>query len=321
MCTAAHVYGFGTGVGRLDAGSEAAHAMKKLMKEFPTGPLRNLEKMPAMILEEERMVRRFISKNALVEDPVAMELERRSTNPWTPEEKKIFIEKFAIYNKNFKEIANHLACKSTADCVEYYYRNQKSDDFEKTQRRLQLKNRRDYTRTSSSFLAPTTPGNKRQREANPPKIESVNVAMKLSQNISHLKVTELSKPTASSSDPFSMPTCVELFKGSSIVESKVENLLEVAIPSGTGEAAASSLISTPCSVSSTAAPLAEHCKERSFGKIKSGSVPSTTKSSQVEPQATGLKGTRSMHLRRMSSRSAAQEVGFQYKSVKCLLFL
>jgi nuclear receptor co-repressor 1 len=35
------------------------------------------------------MARRFVSKNALVEDPVMVEIERKCINPWSAEEKNI----------------------------------------------------------------------------------------------------------------------------------------------------------------------------------------------------------------------------------------
>ncbi|CAK9276664.1 unnamed protein product [Sphagnum jensenii] len=156
---------------------EELHAMKKLMCEPSVEQLRSVQKMPAMILDDkERMFRRFINTNALVEDPVLLELERKNANPWLPEEKKIFIDKFAIYNKNFSKIAVHLEHKTTADCVEFYYRNHKSEDFEKIRRRHQLKKRRDYTQASASYLATTAPGSSRHRDSNVARVEALNKA-------------------------------------------------------------------------------------------------------------------------------------------------
>ena len=50
--------------------------------------------MPSQILDEkERNIQRFVSNNALIEDPVAVEKERKTINPWTPEEKRILLSK------------------------------------------------------------------------------------------------------------------------------------------------------------------------------------------------------------------------------------
>lgn len=303
-----------TGLGRLDAESDAAQAMKTLMKDPQVEAVRPVLKMPAMILDEkEREVRKFVSRNALVEDPIAVEKERKALNPWTAEEKKIFAEKFAVYNKNFKEIASYIEYKTTADCIEYYYRNQKSEEFRKSQRGVQLKNRWDYTKTSSTFLTPTAAGIKRNHEANCARFEALNVAnmnMKLSQSSSRLQVAERANPTTFPNDPFSMPSTV----GTPKLLLKESKALEVVLPSGaTAETATSSLISTPCSVSSTAAPVNDQCKEKDSVKERIRSGPSTTRNSHSEQHPAGLKGARSTHLRRMSSRAAAQEVGFSVK--------
>ena len=284
---------------RLDGESDASQAMKTLLKNLQVEPLRPVLKMPAMILDEkERAVRRFVSRNALVEDPVAVEMERKTLNSWTVDERKIFGEMFAVYNKNFKEIASYLQYKTTADCVEFYYRNKKSEDFGKSQHGIQLKNRWDYSKTSSTFLTPTVAGIKRNHGAICARIEALNVAnmntIPSESNI-QLQVLEHANPL---SEPFTMPSNVEM--------------LEMILPFGaTMETATSNWISTPCSVSSTAAPAADQCREKDSVKERIRSGPSTTRSSYSEQHPAGLKGTRTTHLRRMSSRAASQEVGFK----------
>ncbi|KAI5402018.1 hypothetical protein KIW84_066473 [Lathyrus oleraceus] len=69
----------------------------------------------------------FLSSNGLVEDPLAIEKERAVINPWTSEERNIFLKKFAAFGKDFRKIATFLDHKTTADCVEFYYKNHKSD--------------------------------------------------------------------------------------------------------------------------------------------------------------------------------------------------
>ncbi|KAG8645234.1 hypothetical protein MANES_10G044400v8 [Manihot esculenta] len=96
---------------------------------------RNALKMPALSLDnKERTVSRFISSNGLVEDPCAIEKERAMINPWSSEERGVFIDKLATFGKDFRKIASFLDHKTTADCVEFYYKNHKSDCFEKTKK-------------------------------------------------------------------------------------------------------------------------------------------------------------------------------------------
>ncbi|XP_038889121.1 uncharacterized protein LOC120079017 isoform X2 [Benincasa hispida] len=92
-------------------------------------------KMPALVLDQkDKMGSRFISNNGLVENPCAVEKERTMVNPWTSEEKDVFLEKLECFGKDFGRIASFLDHKTTADCVEFYYKNHKSDCFEKTKK-------------------------------------------------------------------------------------------------------------------------------------------------------------------------------------------
>lgn len=105
-----------------------------------------------MILDEKERVRsRFISSNGLIEDPCDVEKERTMINPWTPEEKEIFLSMLAMHGKDFKKIASYLTQKTTADCIDYYYKNHKSDCFGK------IKKQRGYGKEGKHtyMLAPT----------------------------------------------------------------------------------------------------------------------------------------------------------------------
>ena len=106
--------------------------MEKLLPGTHLKPFRDILKMPAMILDEkERVMSRFISSNGLIEDPCDVEKERTMINPWTSEEKEIFLNLLAMHGKDFKKIASSLTQKTTADCIDYYYKNHKSDCFGK----------------------------------------------------------------------------------------------------------------------------------------------------------------------------------------------
>ncbi|KAK2633937.1 hypothetical protein Ddye_028729 [Dipteronia dyeriana] len=112
--------------------TEVINFTSKLLSESHVKVYRNPLKMPALILDtKEKMVSRFISSNGLVEDPFAAEKERSMINPWTSEEREIFLDKLATFGKDFTRIASFLDYKTTADCVEFYYKNHKSDCFQK----------------------------------------------------------------------------------------------------------------------------------------------------------------------------------------------
>jgi nuclear receptor co-repressor 1 len=116
--------------------SEMIKYTSQLLSESKHEIHRSTLKMPALILDQkDKMYTMFLSSNGLVEDPVAIEKERVMINPWTAEEKEIFLEKFAAYGKDFRKIATFLDHKTTADCVEFYYKNHKSDCFEKIKKK------------------------------------------------------------------------------------------------------------------------------------------------------------------------------------------
>ncbi|KAL9260105.1 Nuclear receptor corepressor 1-like protein [Drosera capensis] len=96
---------------------------------------RDCLKMPSLILDKNDKASRFISSNALVVDPCAVEKERALINAWTAEEKEVFIDKLAKFGNDFKRIASFLDHKTTADCVEFYYKNHKSESFQRTKKK------------------------------------------------------------------------------------------------------------------------------------------------------------------------------------------
>ncbi|GAU51326.1 hypothetical protein TSUD_287600 [Trifolium subterraneum] len=121
---------------RLVPTSEMIKYTSQLISESKHEIHRSTLKMPALILDQkDKMYSMFLSCNALVEDPVAIEKERVMINPWTAEEKDIFLENFAAYGKDFRKIATFLDHKTTADCVEFYYKNHKSACFEKIKKK------------------------------------------------------------------------------------------------------------------------------------------------------------------------------------------
>lgn len=119
---------------------EMSDVAKKLFSEFQIKRCRNYLKMPALIIDEKEKERsRFVSKNGFVEDPVLVERERVMINPWTQDEKGIFMEMIAKFGKDFSKISSFLTHKTTADCVEFYYKHHKSDSFREVKKLLDLR--------------------------------------------------------------------------------------------------------------------------------------------------------------------------------------
>ncbi|KAL1343612.1 hypothetical protein AAHE18_09G239800 [Arachis hypogaea] len=148
--------------------AEVINFTRKLLSEPQVKIHRDALKMPALVLDEK--IPKFISSNGLVEDPLAIEKEKALINPWTSEEREIFLEKFAVFGKDFRKIASFLDHKTTADCVEFYYKNHKSDCFEKLKKQQKL---------GKSFLAKTdlvASGKKWNHEANTASLDILSAA-------------------------------------------------------------------------------------------------------------------------------------------------
>ena len=102
--------------------------------------------MPALILDQkDKMFSMFNSSNELVEDPLAVEREGAMINRWTLEVGNIFSEKLAAFEKDFQKIASFLDHKTTADCVELYYKDHKPNCLEKDKKMMGCKSRKSKT--------------------------------------------------------------------------------------------------------------------------------------------------------------------------------
>ena len=162
---------------------EAIRLASKVLSNAKDEPCKSILKMPALALNDgEKCFSRFISMNGLVGDPISFEKERTEVNPWTPEEKGIFQEKFAAFGKNFSKIAYFLDHKTTADCVEFFYKNQKAEDFMKIKKMHKLHNERDYS-CVSTYL--TTSGNNQHRESNAASLDVLKDASNQAVGIQH----------------------------------------------------------------------------------------------------------------------------------------
>ncbi|KAK4775104.1 hypothetical protein SAY86_010039 [Trapa natans] len=152
------------GVMNLMPTKEIINYTSKLLMDAPWRIHRVDLKMPALILDEkEKIVSRFISCNGLVEDPCAIEEERTMINPWTVEEREMFLEKLGKYGKDFRKIASFLDHKTTADCVQFYYKNHKSEFFKGWKKNLDTGL---LPKLSSANTYMLTSGKMRKREVN-----------------------------------------------------------------------------------------------------------------------------------------------------------
>lgn len=152
---------------------EVVNFTSKLLSDSQVKHYRDGLKMPELILDEkEKVSSRFISRNGLVEDPCAVEKERAMINPWTSEEREIFMDKLAIFGKDFRKIASFLDHKTTADCVEFYYKNHKSDCFGKTKKKLGLTEQ--WRSSATTYLVPSV--KKWNREMNAVSLDLLGAA-------------------------------------------------------------------------------------------------------------------------------------------------
>ncbi|KAK6144785.1 hypothetical protein DH2020_021605 [Rehmannia glutinosa] len=138
-----------------------------LLTESPFKPCRSTLKMPALILDKEIKMSRFISNNALVHD-----------QSLTAEEREIFIDKLAIFGKNFSKIASFLEHKTIADCIEFYYKNHKSESFGRARKEPGVT--KQIKSQSTTYLVAN--GKRWNREANAASLDMLGEASLIAAN-------------------------------------------------------------------------------------------------------------------------------------------
>ncbi|XP_065055228.1 uncharacterized protein LOC135683808 isoform X2 [Rhopilema esculentum] len=89
---------------------------------------------PKLLDRYERRIQ-YSNKNGLIRDIEAFERERKFKNIWCEEEKLIFKERFTQFPKDFEKIAEGLKRKTVSECVLYYYRNKKKENFKGTSKK------------------------------------------------------------------------------------------------------------------------------------------------------------------------------------------
>ncbi|KAI3705192.1 hypothetical protein L1987_75426 [Smallanthus sonchifolius] len=152
-----------------------------LLSDSRVKTCRNVVKMPIFILDrKERMSSRFISNNGLVENPIDVEKERSIVNPWTVEDTEIFLDKYALFGKNFRKIASFFQHKTVADCVEFYYKNHKSELFQKTKKKSEFAKGKSWN-TNNMYLV--TSGKRLNRETGANSLDMLGAASAMVANM------------------------------------------------------------------------------------------------------------------------------------------
>uniref|UniRef100_A0ACD5W4V5 Uncharacterized protein n=1 Tax=Avena sativa TaxID=4498 RepID=A0ACD5W4V5_AVESA len=152
--------------------TEISDVANKMFTEFQFKRCRNFLKMPALVIDEkEKTSTMFISKNGLIEDPILVEKERAVINPWTHEEKEVFMQMLASFGKDFSKISSFLQHKTTADCVEFYYKHHKSDSFREVKKLLDCRQQQP----TSNYLG-TKSGKKWNPEGNAASLDMLGAA-------------------------------------------------------------------------------------------------------------------------------------------------
>ncbi|WOL16282.1 hypothetical protein Cni_G25069 [Canna indica] len=134
--------------------TEIVNFTSKLLLDSQIKFYRNNLKMPSLLLDEkEKRYTGFITHNGLIEDPPRFEKERAMINPWSHDEKEVFMEMLAQVGKDFTKISSFLSHKTTADCIEFYYKNHKSESFKEVKNRLVLRKQQQCAPANTFLVA------------------------------------------------------------------------------------------------------------------------------------------------------------------------
>lgn len=115
-----------------EALAKALKAIEEMMEADPTQRALKTEAMiPDMELDPDIWRLAYDDENALVRDPLVYYNHGMGEQPgeWTEEEERKFRKLYAIYPKQFGEIAKGLPNKTTAQCVKHYYLTKKKRPF------------------------------------------------------------------------------------------------------------------------------------------------------------------------------------------------
>jgi hypothetical protein len=115
--------------------------------------VKSMTKLPTQIVLAERAARwtkEYRDWNRLVSDPLAEFEMDEVVRPWSQREKDIFAERFLLYHKDFVRIGKYLPNRTVPEIVKFFYSVQRSEEFEITRRKWQLRKRREKTNTNGN---------------------------------------------------------------------------------------------------------------------------------------------------------------------------
>jgi hypothetical protein len=108
--------------------------------------VKTMTKIPTQSIfsvRSSRWIREYQDMNRLVSDPVTAMEQQKYIRPWNAAEKATFAEKFLLHHKDFDRIAHFLPNRTIPEIIRYYYNVQRTAEFEKTRRKIQLRKRRE----------------------------------------------------------------------------------------------------------------------------------------------------------------------------------
>lgn len=135
------------GVVRSDLEERIAIATMQAVESIKT-----MTTLPTQMVTTERSARwiqRYHDWNRLLKNPSKEFENDEIVRPWSKREKDIFAEKFLLYHKDFARIASYLPSRTIPEIIKFYYAVQRSQEFEVTRRKWQLRKRREKAEESA----------------------------------------------------------------------------------------------------------------------------------------------------------------------------
>ena len=108
--------------------------------------VKSMTTLPTQIVATERASRwtkDYLDWNRLLRDPRAAFEMDDVVRPWSQREKDIFADKFLLFHKDFARIGKYLPNRTVPEIVKFFYSVQRSEEFEITRRKWQLRKRRE----------------------------------------------------------------------------------------------------------------------------------------------------------------------------------
>ena len=98
-----------------------------------------------------RWMKNYYDWNGLIKNPGKEFEEDLLKRPWSKPEKDAFAQKFLLYHKDFNRISIYLPNRTIPEIVKHYYSIQRSEEFEMTRRKWQLRKRREKAEQTAAI--------------------------------------------------------------------------------------------------------------------------------------------------------------------------